>query len=307
VPLIIFSPMLKKPEKFKSVSSHWDVTPSLLSFLMNNYQFNKMKEASWMGRGLDTVKRFRNIHKIPLMRYKGAINDYIYKDYFYADGELFKIDENFGTNKVNESELLKTVADSLLAFKKLNAYITKKNKIFPNSLNIYTQPAIQFTKEQLATINPLIKGLNYDQTFFVARELAFKKEYKKAKLLCDYILNEYPNYSDVRTLKGRTFAWDGDYKKAEAELLNVMKRTPFYSDSYLALMDVYWWSGQNEKGVAIAKKAMKNHVKTPELGLKLAEAYKRTNNIVKSNKTIDSIIKKYPKNDDYLNFKKSLK
>jgi hypothetical protein len=49
---------------------------------------------------------------------------------------------------------------------------------------------------------------------FVARELAFKKEYKKkAKLLlCDYILNEYPNYSD-RTLKGTNLAWDGDYKK----------------------------------------------------------------------------------------------
>lgn len=307
VPLIIFSPMLKKPEKFKSISSHWDVTPSLLSFLMNNYKFNKLKETSWMSQGLDTAKQFRNIHKIPLMRYKGAINDYIYKDYFLADGELFKIDENFGTNKVNEPELLKIVADSLLEFKKLNAYITKKNKIFPNSLNIYTQPAVQFTKEQLATIDPLIKGLNYDQIFMAARDLAFKKEYKKAKLLCEHILNEYPNYSDVRTLKGRILAWDGEYKKAETELLNVIKRTPFYNDSYLALMDVYWWSAQNEKGIAIAKKAMKNDVKTPELGLKLAQAYKRTNDLVKSNKIIDSVIKKYPKNNDYLNFKKSLK
>jgi phosphoglycerol transferase MdoB-like AlkP superfamily enzyme/tetratricopeptide (TPR) repeat protein len=307
VPLIIFSPMLKKPEKFKSVSSHWDVAPSLLSFLMNNYKFNKLKEASWMSQGLDTAKQFRNIHKIPLMRYKGAINDYIYKDYFYADGELFKIDENFGTRKVNEPEMLKTVADSLLEFKKLNAYVTKKNKIFPNSLNIYTQPAVQFTKEQLATIAPLIKGLDFDQIFMAARELAFKKEYKKAKLLCDYILNEYPNYSDVRTLKGRILAWDGDYKKAEAELLNVIKRTPFYSDSYLALMDVYWWSGQNEKGIATAKNAIKNDVKTPDLSLKLAQAYQRTNNIVKSKKIIDSILKKHPKNTDYLNFKKSLK
>jgi TolA-binding protein len=72
-------------------------------------------------------------------------------------------------------------------------------------------------------------------------------------------------------------------------------------------MDVYWWSGQNEKGIAIAKKAIKNDVKTPELSLKLAQAYKRTNNLAKSNKIIDSIIKIYPKNVDFLNFKKSLK
>lgn len=307
VPFFIYSPMLKKPETFKSVSSHWDVTPSLLSFLMNNYKFNKMEKTAWMSQGLDTTKQFRNIHQIPLMRYKGSINDYIYKDYLYSDGELFKINSNFEINKIEDAAVLKTVSDSLQEFKRLNAYLTQKNKIIPNSLNIYTQPAFEFSEKELAVIKKLTKGLNFDQTFLLAREFAFNKERQKARLLCNYILNELPNYGDVRTLKARTLAWDGDYKNAEAELLNVVKRTPFYNDSYLALMDVYWWSGQNEKGIAIAKKAMKNDVKTPELGLKLAQAYKRTNNLSKSNKIIDSIIKKYPKNDDFLNFKKSLK
>ena len=42
VPLYIYSPMLKKAEKFKSVSSHWDIETSLLSLLMNNYKFNNL-------------------------------------------------------------------------------------------------------------------------------------------------------------------------------------------------------------------------------------------------------------------------
>ncbi|HEY9168962.1 MAG TPA: sulfatase-like hydrolase/transferase [Lutibacter sp.] len=307
VPLIIFSPMLKQPEKFKSVSSHWDVTPSLLSFLMNNYKFNKLKETSWMSQGLDTAKQFRNIHKIPLMRYKGAINDYIYKDYFYADGELYKIDENFGTNKVNEPELLKIVSDSLFEFKKLNAYITQKNKIFPDSLNIYTQPAVKFTKEQLATIEELTKGLNYDQTFLAARDLAFKKEYIKARLLCDYILNEYPNYADVRTLKGRTLAWEGKYKNAEEQLLNVLKRTPYYEDTYIALLDLYWWSKQDEKSINIAKKARENEIKNIDFSYKLAQAYQRMNNLNDANRVMDSVLQLYPTNELYIAFKKSLK
>lgn len=307
VPFYIYSPMLKKTETFKSVSSHWDVTPSLLSFLINNYKFNKMGKTTWMSQGLDTTKQFRNIHRIPLMRYKGSINDYIYKDYLYSDGELFKITENFKTNKIEDQAILKTISDSLQEFKRLNAYLTQKNKIIPNSLNIYTQPAFEFSAKELAFIKKLTKGLKFDEIFLLAREFAFNKEREKARLLCNYILNELPNYGDVRTLKARTLAWDGDYKNAEMELLNVIKRTPFYNDSYLALMDVYWWSGQNEKGIAIAKIAMKNDVTTPELGLKLAQAYKRTNNLVKSNKIIDSIIKKYPKNNDYLNFKKTLK
>ena len=307
VPLIIFSPMLKESVKFKSISSHWDVTPSLLSFLMNNYKFNKLKETSWMSQGLDTAKQFRNIHKIPLMRYKGAINDYIYKDYFYADNELYKIDENFGTNKVIEPELLKIVSDSLLEFKKLNVYITKKNKIFPDSLNIYTQPAVQFTKEQLLTIEALTKGLSYDQTFIAARDLAFKKEYIKARLLCDYILNEFPNYSDVRTLKGRTLGWEGKYKNAEEQLLNVLNRTPFYEDSYIALLDLYWWSKQDEKSINIAQRAKENNIKSIDFSYKLAQAYQRMNNLNDANKMIDSILQIHPTNEKYITFKNSLK
>jgi phosphoglycerol transferase MdoB-like AlkP superfamily enzyme len=274
VPLIIYSPMLKKAEKFKSVSSHWDVTPSLLSFLMNNYKFNKLEKTAWMGDGLDTAKEFRNIHQIPLMRYKGSINDYIYKDYLYSGGELYKINENFETNKVYEKKISKIISDSLLSFKKLNAYLTQKNKIFPASLNIYSQPEVQFSKAELTTIKAMTKDLNFDQTFIVARDLAFKKDYKKSRLLCDYILNELPNYSEVRTLKGRMFAWNGKYDKAESELLDAIKRTPFETDAYLALMDVYKWSNQNAKAIQIGKKSIVAGIKNPEIQSKLAQAYK---------------------------------
>lgn len=306
VPLFIYSPMLKKPEKFKSISSHWDVTPSLLSFLMNNYKFNKLEKTAWMSEGLDTVRKFRNIHKIPLMRYKGSVNDYIYKDYMYSDGELYKINEDFGIYKVNERELLKTVTDSLKEFKRLNAYLTKKNKIFPASLNIYSQPAIQFSKEELATIRQLTKGLNFDQTFIIARDLALKKDYKKARLLCNYILKEIPNHADVRTLKGKTFAWEGNYKDAEIEMLNVIKKTPYYIDVYLALMDIYWWSNQNKKEIDVAKIASKNEINNPRIDFKLAEAYKRMENPKEAKNIINNLLKKHPKNTNYLTFKKSL-
>jgi phosphoglycerol transferase MdoB-like AlkP superfamily enzyme len=272
VPLYIYSPMLKKAEKFKSVSSHWDVTPSLLAFLMNNYKFNKLAKTAWMGDGLDTAKEFRNIHQIPLMRYKGSINDYIYKDYMYSAGELYKINEKFETNKVYEENISKIIADSLLSFKRLNAYLTKKNKIFPASLNSYSQALVQFSNAELATIKTLKKDSNPDQTFIIARDLAFKKDYANARLLCDYILNEVPNYSEVRTLKGRTFAWEGKYDKAETELLDAIKRTPFETDAYLALMDVYKWSNQNAKAIKIGKKAIDSGIKNPELDTKLAQA-----------------------------------
>ena len=305
VPFYIYSPMLKKTAKFKSISSHSDVTPSLVSFLTNNYKFNKLEKTTWLGQGLDTVREFRNIHSIPLMRYKGSINDYIYKDYFYSDGNMFKIDENLNISET-DNDMTETISSSFNDFKKLNAYLTTKNKI-TNVATSFKKPTYAFTSEQLSLIKKLTKGLDRDQMFFLARDLAFKKEREKARLLCNYILNDLPNYGDVRTLKGRTLAWDGDYKNAEIELLEVIDRTPFYNDAYLAIMDVYWWSDQNKKAVVIGKKALQNEIKNPEISFKLAQAYKRINNSKDANKTIDRLIKEYPENKNYVTFKKSLK
>ena len=305
VPFYIYSPMLKKTAKFKSISSHSDVTPSLVSFLTNNYKFNPLEKTTWLGQGLDTVRQFRNVHSIPLMRYKGSINDYIYKDYFYSDGNMFKIDENFNLSET-DNDMTETVSSSFMDFKKLNSYLTTKNKI-TNAASSFKKPTYTFNAEEFSTIKKLTKGLDRDQIFFLARDLAFKKEREKARLLCNYILNDLPNYGDVRTLKGRTLAWDGDYKNAEKELLEVISRTPFYGDSYLALMDVYWWSGQNKKAVAIGKQALGNQINDAELGYKLAQAYNRMQNFKDSNRMMDSLLALYPKNKEYSNFKKSLK
>lgn len=305
VPLYIYSPMLKKTAIFKSISAHTDVTPSLVAFLTNNYQINKLDKTHWIAQGLDTVRKFRNIHTIPLMRYKGSINDYIYKEYFYSERNTFKIDENFDITEASGG-MSETISTSFSDFKKLNAYLTTKDKITRSASN-FNKPVYKFNTEELSTIKSLTKGLDRDQIFFLARELAFKKERKKAKLLCNYVLNDLPNYGDVRTLKGRILAWEGDYKNAEKELLEVINRTPFYSDSYLALMDVYWWSGQNKKGVAIGKKALSNQIDNPEIGYKLAQAYGRMNNKLNARKTIDSLLVLHPENKEYSNFKKSLK
>jgi len=306
VPFYIYSPMLKKTARFKSISSHNDVAPSLVSFLTNNYKIPKLKTSSWIGQGLDTVRQFRNIHTIPLMRYKGSVNDYVYKNYFYSDGNLFEINADFNRIETNDSDMLKTITASLNDFKKLNAYLTTKNKITATTSK-FNKPEFDFTNEETLYIKNVTKNMVPDQIFLLARELAFNKEYKKSRLLCNYILNKIPNYGDVRTLKGRTLAWEGDYRNAEIELLEVINKTPFYEDGYVALMDIYFWSDQNNKAVKIGKKALANKIPNREIGFKLARSYQKISNSIESRKTIDSLLKIYPNSPDYISFKKTLK
>ncbi|GAA4280517.1 sulfatase-like hydrolase/transferase [Gaetbulibacter aestuarii] len=306
VPFLIYSPLLKQPETFKSISSHLDVTPSLLQMLYANYKMNPLEKVAWLGEGLDTSKTFSNHKKIPLMRYKGSINDFIYNDYMYSDGELFKIKPDFGSYKVNEELLFKNITDSLNAFKKLNAYVTTQNKIFPEDLNVYATPTINFTDAQVAKIQELSDGKTFDELMILSRDLAHEKKFKTARLLCDYIINEYPNYTDARVLKGRTLAWEKDYNASEEVLLRTLKRAPNYEDTYEALLDLYWWSDQEQKSESIFDQARENNIQNPQLEFKMAKAYSRLNKTENAKTILDSLIAKYPEVAEYKTFENTL-
>ncbi|WP_226789137.1 LTA synthase family protein [Polaribacter porphyrae] len=306
VPFFIYSPMLKKAAKMKAINSHYDFVPTILSFLSKNYDVTLPKETAWVGEGIDTSKIFRNIHKIPLMRYKGSINDFIYKDYMYSDGNLFKIKEDFNTYKISDKKVLNEITNHFKTFKSLNAYATQNDKIYPKNADAVVAEIYQFTPEELAKVEEITKDLTIDDMFMAARQKAFNNQRETARLICNYILKKVPNYVDVRILKGRTLAWDGKYKAAEEELLNALKRSPYYDDVYLALLDMYWWSSQNEKSKIIVEKAIKNQIKNDDVAFKMARAFATMNNTEKAEKIIDSILKKQPKNKVYIKFKKSL-
>ena len=307
VPFFIYSPMLKKTSRIKSISSHQDFTPSLLAFLSKSYDVKLPKETAWVGTGLDTSRVFRNIHKIPLMRYKGTVSDFIYKDFMYSDGNLFKIKENFSIYKIEDKPILEEVIKVFKEFKNLNAYVTQNDKIYPANSETKITDIYKFTALEKEEINNLTEGLSYDQMFMVAREKAFNGEREKARLICNYILKNMPNFVDVRILKGRTLAWDGKYVEAEKELLNALKRSPYYDDVYLALLDMYWWSSQNEKSKLIVEKAIKNKIKNDDVAFKMARAYQLMNDTENATVIIDSILKKQPENKEYIKFKSELK
>ncbi|HSV11986.1 MAG TPA: LTA synthase family protein, partial [Hanamia sp.] len=77
VPLIIYSPLLKRTAAFSSISSHFDIAPSLTAFLHDSYSFEKPTLESWIGSGLDTTRAFSNEHQYPLMQTKNDVIDFI--------------------------------------------------------------------------------------------------------------------------------------------------------------------------------------------------------------------------------------
>jgi len=133
VPLVIFSPMIAKPQKFSSVSTHFDILPSLLAFLRENYNMKMPSYVSWIGHGLDIEPAFRNIHSYPLMRNKGEFVDYIDKLDFLSKTTLYTVYRTLDIepeNNDNNQMIVRKFED----FKMKNNFVCKKNRLLPDSL-----------------------------------------------------------------------------------------------------------------------------------------------------------------------------
>ena len=127
VPFIIYSPMLKRPVRFSSVSSHLNVTPALYPFMAKNFGFKMPEKVHWLAMPIDTAKNFRNIHNIPLMRTNREITDFVFKNYLLSEGKLYMLDKKINAHYLEHTIIKDSLKQSVKDFVILNNYITKNN------------------------------------------------------------------------------------------------------------------------------------------------------------------------------------
>ncbi len=137
VPLLIYSPMLKRTATFASISNHFDITPTLLAYLKNEYAIETPALVSWMGSGIDTARTFRNTHAYPLMQTKSEFIDFIKDENMLNATDLYKINSNAGLNLLNDAAAAAQLTAAFDKFKQKNNRMLAGAKILPDS--IYTR------------------------------------------------------------------------------------------------------------------------------------------------------------------------
>ncbi len=134
VPLIIYSPLLKRTAKFSSISTHFDITPSLLAWLKKSYRLQVPEKVSWMGSGLDTARQFRNIHAYPIMQTKSEVVDFIMGNYHLNGNDLFQISANMDLTPEQNDAKLNELKSAFNKYRNRNLKFLSTMKIIPDSL-----------------------------------------------------------------------------------------------------------------------------------------------------------------------------
>lgn len=146
---------------------------------------------------------------------------------------------------------------------------------------------------------------NPDTSFETARQLAFNKQRKQAQDTLVNILKKYPDYHDIRSFLGSTYAWDGDYKKARKEFAYVIEKAPENKENWIAAIKNESWSDAHFEALEMSKTALKIFPDNPEITLLKATALKNTNNPVEAQSTVKEFIAKNPNNQEAKDFLES--
>ena len=134
VPLIIYSPLLKRSKTIGAVSSQFDITPTFVSMLKNSYHLKFPAYSHWIGFELDTAATFRSRHAYPGMRNKNEMVDYLVGDNFLSMNKSYKISKDLDIEPVNDPDLTKKLINRLFRFEQMNQQACKNNKLLPDSI-----------------------------------------------------------------------------------------------------------------------------------------------------------------------------
>ncbi len=131
VPLIIYSPLLERTAYFRGMSSHFEVTPSILAFLRENVGLEMPEIAAWQGQVLDTARLFQAKLSMPLMRNKNQLLEYVDGEFFLSEGQLFKISDNLVIDPITDGDLTNKLTGQFEDFKNKNNYVVQTRKLLP--------------------------------------------------------------------------------------------------------------------------------------------------------------------------------
>ena len=133
VPLIIYSPLLKRSARFDAISTHFDITPTLVAWLKDKYGVRAPANTNWMGTGIDTSHAFRSIHNYPFMQTKTGVSGFMLGTYFLDGEDLFELGNNMSLVPLQDDEIKSRVKAALGSFNRRNNSLINGGKLIPDT------------------------------------------------------------------------------------------------------------------------------------------------------------------------------
>ncbi len=241
VPLLIYSPKLKKPEKFSNIISHLDFYETLLPFL-KSYNLKTPINSTALGGNLFVKNKAK---KLVFMNGNRELIDYYSNGYYINDDALYKVNSEFEISKIKDEKTFYKMKHELNLFIKNNNYVCKSNKIIQEdlyakalALNILKSKKINSIQNKNEYNDILENTILPNDDFQV--DISFKYEIpKKSDVLVVYSLI---------TNKNKVISWESQI--IDPEKTNFQTRLNFKKQNHSEkeiILSVFIWNKKSNK------------------------------------------------------------
>ncbi len=133
VPLVLWSPLLKRSKTMGAVVSHLDITPSLNAWLHAQYEYAIDDHCHWLGTSFDTVSTYRNTRKLSFMRNNRDVIDYFSGTYYINKNTLILMDSSVIGFSIENKALLKQYQEELDNFEAVSRFVVQHDVLIPGN------------------------------------------------------------------------------------------------------------------------------------------------------------------------------
>ena len=230
-PLIIYSPLLKSPQKFNAVSTQLDLAPTVLNYLRTTFNLKLPEKVPFIGKELSFVKKYECKRTITLNSINLDNNCLVDYNHFLYNDQLYKINKNLNL-KAHENKSLKfKLSKQLELYNNMTNYVHFNDMFLP--LNYYQK----FTQAELFNLlyeNVEHKSRNIkstDEFLNIGKDLVLPKHTKMIKI--DYRADYYVSLNEMKKLlPNLTFSLDNIISNGKNELVFWKQLTPIMTSKY---------------------------------------------------------------------------
>lgn len=135
VPLILYSPLIRRPKTMSPIVSHLDITPSLNAYLHHEYDYDIDDHCHWLGTSFDTVAEFRGTRKLMFMLNNRDVVDYVSGDCLLSRNRLIQLDSVYVGSFLQDDERLQKLKKELEDFDQVSRMVVKEDLMMPHTLH----------------------------------------------------------------------------------------------------------------------------------------------------------------------------
>lgn len=152
VPLIIYSPKLKKTSVFKGVCSHLDIAPTIEQFLKNKAGLKIPIWTCYLGSKLDTGTYFKNDRSYVFIWESRTYPDILSNNFYLYKDSLYIVSDNFVQHSIVNAKISEAMRKKRLTASFMHKQLPIQNKIMPFS-TFLKEYAVQIYPECTAKKN----------------------------------------------------------------------------------------------------------------------------------------------------------